>query len=209
MRIAVFGATGGTGRQLVTQALGAGHELTVCVRKPDAVTDPRLRVLAGDILDPATAAAAIAGADAVVSALGIGYSRAPTTVYSQGTANIIGAMHSAGVRRLICISSSGVESFPGTPLLMRAMHTLVLRNLLRHPYADMRVMERAIAASELDWTIVRAARLTNSGRRARYRTAVERSAGRGLSISRADLAGYILSHLDDRELHGHRVEIAY
>jgi uncharacterized protein YbjT (DUF2867 family) len=211
MRLTIFGATGGTGRQLVEQALELGHEVTVLARRPDAVPirDGKLRVLAGDILSPGSAAAPVAGADAVLSALGIGYSRAPTLVFSRGTANILEAMKAEGVRRFACVSSGGVDSLPGTSAPMRAFHKLVLQRLLRHPYSDIRKMEQSVADSGLDWTIVRAARLTNSRPRGRYRTGIERGAGRGLSISRADLAGYMLSHLADAALYGHLVEIAY
>src|SRR5487761_47906 len=211
MRLAVFGATGGTGRQVVEQALGLGHEVVALARRPEALTiqHDRLRVVAGDVLKPDSAAAPIADADAVVSTLGIGYSRAHTVVYSQGTANIIDAMQAAGVHRLVCLSTAGVDSSPGAPLPVRALHKLVLQRVLRHPYADTREMERRIRASGLDWTIVRAARLTNGRRRGTYRTAVEHSAGRAMSIYRADLAAYLLSCLGDSSAYGHWLEIAY
>jgi putative NADH-flavin reductase len=144
-----------------------------------------------------------------VSAIGIGYSRAATVLYSEGTSNIIGAMRGAGVRRLMCVSTAGLNSSPGASLAVRALHKLVLQRLLRDPYADMREMEYRITQSGLDWTIVRAARLTNGPSRGRYRTAVGRSAGRGLSISRADLAGYLLDCLDDPKAYRCSTEISY
>lgn len=211
MRLAVFGATGATGHQLVGQALALGHEVTALARRPGAIAmpDSKLRVVEGDVLNPGSALAAVAGADAVVSALGIGYSRTETVVFSAGTAAIIDAMKASDVRRFICVSSSGMDSPPGTPAALRAIHRHVLQRMLRHPYADMWEMERCVASCGLDWTIVRAARLTNSRARGGYRTAVGYKAGRGLSISRADLAGFMLSHLGDEELYGRRVEIAY
>lgn len=211
MRLAVFGATGGTGRQVVKQALALGHEVTVLARRPDAlgISDPRLTVFTGDVLEPDSAAGPVAEADAVVSALGIGYSRATTEVYSQGTSNIIAAMRAADVRRLVCLSTAGIDSSPGASPFVRVLHALVLRRLLRAPYADMLEMERRLAQSGLDWTAVRAARLTNGPRRDKYRTGVRRCAGRGLSISRADLAAYLLGCLGDSSVHGVWTEISY
>lgn len=211
MRLAVFGATGGTGQQVIRQALEAGHEVTALARRPEAlpISDDRLRVVAGDVLDPASAAGPVAEADAVVSTLGIGYSRKPTVVYSLGTSNIMDAMRAARVRRLVCLSTAGMDSSPGASLLVHALHALVLRRLLRHPYADMLEMERRLADSDLDWTVVRAARLTNGPRRGNYRTAVRRSAGRGLSISRADLAACLLRCTGDSSVHRCWLEIAY
>jgi putative NADH-flavin reductase len=211
MRIAVFGATGGTGQQVVKQALALGHEVTALARRPQAlgIADERLRVFAGDILDPAAAVGPVATADAVVSALGIGYSRAATTVYSEGTSNIIKAMQAADVRRIVCLSTAGMDSSPGASLPVKVLHSLVLRRLLREPYADMLEMERRLAETGLDWTVVRSVRLTNGPRRGTYRVGVQRCAGRGLSISRADLAAYLLKCVDDTGVSGVWTEISY
>src|SRR5262245_24064602 len=113
MKIVVFGAQGGIGTHVVEQALTAGHEVTAIVRRPSAMTlqHKRLEIMQGDVLDAASFQAAVVGKDAVVSALGV-RNRAPTTVYSQGVANIIQAMGAAGVRRLICVSASGLDPGP-------------------------------------------------------------------------------------------------
>src|SRR5512140_923911 len=108
MNLVVFGATGGIGSQVMAQALEAGYEVTAVARRPEAITlhHKRLSVAQGDVLEPATLAAPIAGADAVIAAIGA-RDRRPTTVYSQGVANIIQAMQLNQVRRLFCISASG------------------------------------------------------------------------------------------------------
>lgn len=209
-RVAVFGATGATGRQLLRQAVALGHEVTALARRPEALAvEGAVKVFGGDVLSPDDVAAVVEGADAVVSALGVGRNRGTTVVYSQGTAAITAAMRATGTRRLVCVSSTAVESAPGTPLPVRLLHRQVLQRLLVRPFADVLAMERQVRASGLDWTVVRAARLTNGRARGHYHTAVGAPAGRGMSVSRADLAGYMLACLDDPGAVGRTVEIAY
>lgn len=114
MNLVVFGATGDTGRKLVEQALGAGHEVTAIARKPQASmsSHERLDVLRGDVMDLDSVQSAMGGKDAAVSALGVGYSRKPTTVYSMGVCNILQAMKSTGVERFVGISAGGFVADP-------------------------------------------------------------------------------------------------
>ncbi len=113
MKLVVFGATGGIGAEVVAQALAAGHEVTAVARRPEAVTIRRARldVVYGDVLEAATIRDLISGQDVVVSAVGA-RNRAPTTVYSAGVANIMTAMRAAQVRRIFCISASGIDPVP-------------------------------------------------------------------------------------------------
>src|SRR5512147_3139820 len=110
MRILIVGATGGTGRELVEQALERGHEVTAFARRPEAVAvrHERLRVARGDVMDAASVAAAVAGQEAVLSALGHKRWLYPTRILSQGTANVLDAMAKQGVRRFVCETSLGV-----------------------------------------------------------------------------------------------------
>lgn len=211
MRIVVFGPTGGTGRELVRQALAAGHTVTAVARNPHTLdlTGDRLSVVAGDVLDPSSIAPHVAGADAVLSALGIGYRRDATTVYSAGTGNVMAAMAEAGVKRLICVSTSGLDLPPGASLPQRVMFGMVLHRILRKPYTDMREMERRVRSSTTEWTIVRAARLTNGPRTGRYRIGMSGPLRGAWSISRADVAHYMLTQLDGRASAGSVVELAY
>jgi putative NADH-flavin reductase len=209
MRVAVFGPTGGTGQRVVRAALDLGHEVTTLARRPEAVPGGgKATVLGGDVLRAADVRATVAGADAVVSALGIGMTRAATIVYSEGTSNIIQAMREEGISRLVCVSSAALESAPGTPFALRLLHRQ-LQRILARPFADQWEMERMVGASDLDWTVVRAARLTNGPRRGSYRTASGRKAGRAMSISRADLADYLLTCLDVPSTQRRVIEIAY
>jgi len=212
VKLTIFGSTGGTGRQLVTQALAAGHHVVAVARRPEAVTTTheRLRVVRGDALDPSSIEKAVTDADAVVSALGIGYRRTATQVYSVGTMNVMAAMRkgNAAGRRLLCVSTIGLVIPADGPVLQRLIFRQVLHRLLRKPYEDMSRMEHAVRRSGLDWTIVRAARLTNGPHTGRYRVAVNQGLPGSWSISRANLADYLLAHLGDRTSYQATVEVA-
>jgi putative NADH-flavin reductase len=207
MKLIIFGATGGTGKQLIEQALAAGHEVTAVARRPSAVTvqHERLHVVRGDVTEPATFKQAMTGQDAALSALGV-TTRGPTTLYSAGIANIIRAMQGAGVRRLICFTATGLE--PG-PRLQRVIAKQVLWRVLKHSYTDLMRMEAEVKRSPVDWTIVRPPRLTNGPRSGKYQVVVNRHLNHGWRISRADLADYMLSQLDNRASYCATVEIAY
>lgn len=195
MKLTVFGPTGGTGRQIISQALAADHHVTAVARRPQAIaiTHPNLTVVEADVLDPAWHGAGIDEAGAVLSALGTRAMRQPTTVYSQGTAAIITAMARKGVTRFV-----GVSAIPLTP---NAEKSLLERNVV-HPllhhffgggYDDMRRMELLLADSQIIWTIFRPARLTDGLKADRYRTACGHRLPRAWSISRADLASAMLA----------------
>ena len=197
MNLLIFGATGGTGRHLVKQALAEGHTVTAFARNPAALEIRHSNLLAaqGDVTDYASVERALAGHEAVLSALG-----SPTlkrnTVLSDGTRHIIKAMGQVGVRRLVFESSIGVgDSKDHVGLLFK---WVFLPLVLRHVFADKEVQERYIKESSLEWVIVRPARLTNGARRGRYRRGAEineRAVGR--SISRADVAAFMLEQVTD------------
>jgi putative NADH-flavin reductase len=115
-------------------------------------------------------------------------------------------MQVAGVRRLICISASGLD--PG-PLLQRLIAKPLLWWAFKSSYTDLVRMESKVSSSPLDWTILRPPRLTNGSRTGKVRSAVNRHLANAYSISRADLADYILTHLDDPVLYRALVEMAY
>ncbi|KOV10029.1 hypothetical protein ADK60_39385 [Streptomyces sp. XY431] len=193
-------------------AAEAGHSTVAFARDPLALADARPSTIRqGDVLDPDAVARAVEGADAVVSALGIGYSRAATTVYSAGTDHILKAMRATGVSRVVCVSTTSMSPVPWRAApFQRALTSWVLHPMLRRPYADMARMERFLLEdTELDWTLVRAARLTGGRARGRYRTAVGRRLPGAWSISRADLAHYLLAALQEPAARREVVEIAY
>ncbi len=206
MRLIIFGATGGIGHHVVEQALAAGHEVTAVARRPALITirHERLKVVQGDVLEPVSFQQALAGQDAVVSAIGIAKD-APTTLYSEGVAHIMDAMRAANVRRILCISASGLE--PG-PWWQRWVARPILWRLLKYMYTDLVQMEDAVKASDLDWTILRPPRLTNGPHTGRYQFAVNKHLARCLLIPRADVADFILAPLTDQATYCGVVEVA-
>jgi putative NADH-flavin reductase len=208
MKIALFGATGRTGRQFLEQAGAAGHDVTAVVRDPAGLTGrSRLSVVAADVMDPDAIAPFLAGQDAVVTTIGPRQARTPTTVQAESTASIITAMWHNGLRRLVVVSNSGMVTTGDGPV-SRIVAKPILRRLLRHTWPDMRRMEDLVRASELDWTILRPPMLTNGNRTGAYRTALDRNVRGGIRASRADLADAILRCLADPALVHATVSIA-
>jgi putative NADH-flavin reductase len=207
MKLLIFGATRGTGCQLVMQALAAGHQVTAIVRRPEAITidHPALTVRRGDVLDPETLGGVAIGHDAVLSSIGMANAD-PTVLYSEGMRNIIAMMVEARVQRLMCVTASGLD--PG-PLLQRLIAKPILWRLFKHGFTDMMLMEEIVKQSGLTWTIMRPPRLTDGKRTGRTTTAIDTHLTRGFMISRADLADYMLQHIDDPATFCATVEIAH
>jgi len=211
MRITVFGATGGTGIEVVRQALAAGYQVTAVVRDPARlpVTGAGLTVVTGDVLDPAAMAGPIRDADAVICAIGQrGGPGARSDLLAASTTSIIAAMRTTGVRRLIVVTASGHVRDSHDDFLTRAIAKPVLRRLLRSGFADFAETDRIVADSGLQWTIMRPSRLTDRGHRP-YRTAVDHTLRGGMSISRADLARATLHAADDPGAAGHAIAVGY
>jgi putative NADH-flavin reductase len=220
MKLVIVAATGGIGRQVLTQALAAGHEVTAVVRNPAAIPDG-VRSVAADLAtaDPAQLAGALAGADAVLSGLGP-RSASDAGIVSAGTRTIVNAMKAAGVRRIVVVSAAPIGTVPspnrphppkhdpGDGFVMRHVLTPMIKALLRAPYADLAAMEDLLAGSGLDWTAVRPPRLTNGPLTGHYRTAVDRNIRGGVTISRADVADLMLRVLDQPDTIGHTVGVA-
>ncbi len=207
MKLVVFGATGGIGAQVVEQALAVGHEVTAVARRPQAITRRHecLQVVQGDVLDAASVRAAVLGRDVVVSAIGA-RDRAPTTVYSEGIAKIMQAMQAAHIRRIFCISASGLDPLPlWQRLIAKPMLWLIFKNM----YTDLVRMEAEVSASDFDWTILRPPQLTDGARTGHYQAAVNQQLARIRVISRADVADYIVKHLVDEKTYRSVVELAY
>jgi putative NADH-flavin reductase len=199
MKLVVFGATGRTGRHVVAQALDAGHDVVAVARRPAdlAVRHDRLQILQGDVLDPATVGKPVAGSDAVVLTVGVPHRR-PTTVFSDGAANIVEAMRDAGVRRIVCTGSAYVDANgPGIPAGQRVYTKLILQRRYRNTYNDIERMELELQLSGLDWTVVRPVQLVEGDRTGNYRAAIGRHVGRPGVLRRGDLADFLVGHLDD------------
>ncbi len=196
MRIVVFGATGGLGRCIVEQALADGHTVTAVARNPDgsALAHPSLTFHAGNVLDPDRVRAAVEGSDAVISAFGVKPGIKPGRLYSDGTRNIITAMESAGVRRIVSVSTWLVrESRRRAGPLVRIFVPLLQPQL----YRDRERQEALIRETPLDWIIVRPARLTDGSRTGRYRSGAALKLHATSHIARADVADFVLRQLRD------------
>jgi len=197
-KILVIGATGGTGLQVVSQALRQGHQVTAFVRTRARlnVRDDRLQVSTGTLPDDREAlATAVRRQDAVISALGVGSSLKSGDLIARSMPVIVSTLEREGVRRLIFTSAYGVGStYRDVPLLPR----IAIRLLLGDLYRDKEKGEVLLQRSGLDWTLVYPVTLSNGPATARYR-AGERLGFRGFPrISRADLATFLLSQLDDK-----------
>ncbi|MCZ4121054.1 NAD(P)-dependent oxidoreductase [Streptomyces sp. H39-S7] len=200
MRIAVFGANGPTGRHLTEQALAAGHDVVAVTRRPGSLTArPGLTVAVADATDPAAVDAAIAGTDAVLSALGARPGKQAVTTYSASATAIIAAMEHHGVKRLLAVSSSIADPNwrpTGAHFFNHVFDPLVNRRLARPVHEDMRRMEDVIRRSGLDWTLVRPSGLFEHPVVTSYHTA-ETSAD-GVFTARADLAAAMVRELAER-----------
>jgi len=195
-RVLIIGATGGTGRQLVTQALARGYAVTALVRDPSRLQldHPKLAVVQGNVLDAGSVDEAVRGQDAVLCALGHKRFFLPTRILSEGTRNILGAMETHGVRRLVCETSLGIEDSAGRMGLYYTFFVIPL--ILPFYFWDKTRQERLIAGSAAEWVIVRPGVLTNRDGRGRYRHG--RRVGSLLwtvRISRADVAAFMLDEL--------------
>ncbi|MCC5476852.1 NAD(P)-dependent oxidoreductase [Streptomyces sp. NPDC059680] len=210
MNLTVFGATGGIGREIVRQALGAGHRVTAVVRDPARldVTGNTLQVFRTDLTDPEELRTAVRGRDAVLSGLGA-RSRKDAGVATRLTRTVLRAMEAEGVRRLLVVSAGPVGPAPeGDGALDRAMRGLVSA-VLKDVYTDLRGMETELVRSGTDWTSVRPPRLQNKPLTGRYRTAVGGFPRQGRFIARADVAHAMLAMIDDAGTVKQGVGVAY
>lgn len=175
MKIAIIGATGGTGKYAVERALELGHEVIAVARRPEVISPAkRLSILQGNVLDGSSIAAVIAGADAVISCIGPSGSSAskgtlntlksnfsPGTVMSKGVPNMIEACRRVGVKRFVMQSgiglSDGKELSTGNRLLLS-----VNRHIFSKAIKDKNAAEQAVQRSGLDWVIVRSAALSHA-----------------------------------------------
>lgn len=209
MRVSVFGASGRTGRLLVERALGWDHEVTAFVRDPARLPleHERLWVVSGDVTDAVAVGEAVAGQEAVLSALGHAKG-APRDVQTRGTQNIVAAMKKHGVRRLVSLTGAGVRDPADRPKLFDRAIVAVLQLVQRDVLDDGVRHAGVIQESGLEWVIVRAPRLTEDAGTGEYRVGyVGRNSG--TKISRADAADFMLAQLEDDKHLGRMPMISY
>jgi len=197
MKLLIIGASRGIGRQLLEQALQAGHPVTAMARHPENFPRQQagLQMVAGDILDPSQVQQAVAGQEAVCLTIGVGVTWKPVTVFSQGTKNVLAAMAEHGVRRLVCVTGIGAGDSAGHGGFL--YDWLFKPLLLKTIYEDKDRQEALIRASDMDWTIVRPGFLTNGPLTGNYRVLTDLWGIKADRISRADVAHFMLAELTE------------
>jgi putative NADH-flavin reductase len=196
MNLAIFGATGGTGLQVVEQAVAAGHHISVLARDPNKLGDlqTKLNVVIGNVLEPKDVAKALEQAEAVICSLGTTGGN-PKDIVSAGTKNIIEGMKSKGIKRLIVVTSLGVgDSKDQVPFAFKMLMNTVLKNVM----ADKNVQEELVRQSGLEYTIVRPGGLSNGAKTGNYKVGTEKTIKAG-QVSRADVAEFILKEISSRK----------
>lgn len=200
MQSTVFGATGGIGRLVVDQLLGAGHDVTAYVRAPQklGIIHDGLRVSGGELSDHAAVAEAIAGADVVISALGPSLDRrVGGTALSDGTRAIVAAMRANGVRRLIALATPSVTDPRDRPTLRGRVIPVMARVLFPNGFAEIVAMTRAITDSDLDWTVARIIRPIDKPAQGTVRSGFLGVDQVGWTMTRADVAAFMVAQIND------------
>ncbi|GGQ90871.1 NAD(P)-dependent oxidoreductase [Streptomyces aurantiogriseus] len=190
MNLLILGATGPTGRHVVDLALQSGDRVTVLARRPEALEDlaDRITVVAGDATSQHDVAKAMAGQDAVISALGRSTSVRADDLFTRASAAVIGAAREMGVSRLVWLSSFGVgDTFRSASAVQKVMYRTFLRNI----YANKEISEKAIRSSGLDWTLVYPTMLTKDPAKGTYLVGERLPMKGNPTISRADVADFL------------------
>ena len=197
-RVLVIGASKGIGKEVVSQALNAGHSVRAMARNADALelTADHLEKFSGDARNLGDVQAALAEMDVIVQALGIPLNldmfTKPVTLFSEATKVLVPAMETAGVERLICVTGYGAGDSRQS---INCLQHLPFKLLLANAYDDKSIQEDLITGSNLDWTIVRPGVLTSQGKSGSYKVLEEPAQWRNGVISRADVADFIVSQI--------------
>lgn len=199
MKILIIGGTGKTGRELIKQGLEQGYSITALVRNPKRIKNnhPNLTIKKGNVLKPESFGDTFQGQDAVLSALGHKRFIIKTTILSQGTKNIIAEMQRQKIKRFICITSLGINDSRFKLGLYYTLFTIPF--ILFFYFLDKSKQEKIIKQSDLNWTIVRPAQLTNGKKRTQYKHG-EKTGNYILTkmISRADVAHFMINQINDK-----------
>ena len=204
MNLTVFGATGGVGREVVSQALDRGDHVTAYVRNPAklTITHPALTVVAGELTDHEAVQRAVHGADAVISALGPSLDRKATGwPLVDGTHTIVGAMQAEGVHRYIGMATPSLRDAHDTRSLLGRIVPFMGRTFLKRAYQELLEMSKHVTDSALSWTIARFTRPTDGARTGTVRAGFLGRDRIGASITRADIAGFLLDQTTDSRFH--------
>src|SRR3954466_12352987 len=204
MNVTVFGATGGVGREVVTQALDAGHHVTAYLRNPAklTVTQPNLTAITGELTDRDAVQRAIHGADAVISALGPSLDRKAVGMpLLEGTRTIVAAMRAEGVERYIGMATPSLRDPRDTSSLLGRLVPFMGRTFLSRAYRELLAMSEIIPNSPLDWTIARFTQPTDRTGTGSIRAGFLGRDRIRAGITRADIATFLLEQTTDSRFH--------
>ncbi|MBM7115049.1 NAD(P)-dependent oxidoreductase [Archangium primigenium] len=197
MKLLVIGATRGTGKHVVDQALERGHEVTVLVRDPAKLqASPKLRVVQGDGRNLADVEKAVQGQDAVITCIGASQLKTAEFLVSTSARPLVEAMTKHGVKRLLLLSTAGAGDSAGMMKWVFPLIRLLARPVYQTIFEDKDRAEAIISATGLDWTLVRPPRLTDEPRVGRYQTKPSQGGGGFAKISRADLATFMIDEAE-------------
>lgn len=203
MKVLVLGANGKTGNMVVDQAIAAGHEVSALLRHPGMAAKSGVKVIQGDALKPDDVLRAMAQQDAVIECIGGTKPWKKQTLETDAMRNIIAGMKKSGTKRLIVVSAMGVgDSAQQSPWWYR---NLLVPTFLRGSTADKAAMEAVVRESKIDWVIARPPILKDGPATGTIR--VIGKSEKGHSITRADLANWLVAQLDDRNYVGQAVVI--
>jgi putative NADH-flavin reductase len=192
MKIALFGASGRTGKEVMIQSLVKGYHVKALVRNPEAIDirDEKLEVVPGDVEDPHSVEKTVEGADAVLVALGMS-SNSKATVLSEGTRNILAAMEKFGIKRIIVVSSAGLFGAKDSSFVFG---NIIRPLFLRKQFADKMRQFELLEQSDTEWVLVRPTGLVDALKTGKYHVTMDKPAGK--RIARADVADFMLAQLN-------------
>ena len=209
MKVIIFGATGPTGREIVSRALEKGHDVTAFARNPKGLgieEEEGFRIATGDVLQPKTVDRAMVGQQAVLCAIGprarTGTGETPTNVVSVATRHIIEAMEQTGTKRLVTLSSVGVGDSRGKRqagfFFGFFQEAILIPLFLKAQFRDKELQEEIVRESSVEWVIVRPTSLVNRPAGGKYKVAKSGEVVPG-RISRADVAAFMVDQLTSNE----------
>jgi putative NADH-flavin reductase len=201
MKLLVIGASRGIGLEVVKQALSRGYEVRAFARSAELIglSNPRLEKRNGSALKVNDMSSAMMGVDAVILTLGIragpGMVLGPVDLFSRATQIVIDAMEKAQVKRLICVTGFGAGD---SRAKLGPLQAIFFQLLLGRTYDDKTVQETIVRRSGLDWILVRPVILTSGPKSGRYKVLCDPKDWRSGTISRADVADFLVKQVQDR-----------
>jgi putative NADH-flavin reductase len=213
MRVAIFGASGGTGSRLTKASLGVGYDVTVLVRTPEKFPlRDQVTVVKGDARDAEAVRKTMAGADVVLSALGAHSPFQKDDTLERAIPLIVAAMRESGIRRIIALGSSGAKDDAlknQSPLRRFIAGRIIAGIILKRATTPQKAQWKILSESGLDFTMPMPPMLQNKPGRGVYRVDGDALPRGAMQISRDDVADFMMKQINGREWIGKGVYIAW